>query len=393
MLRLEGMGELEHRIDSRSTVYVSARLRMDPAFDFGRSGRADFPELARYTRPLRIGDSAELELREAYLRRRFDWGVLTLGKQQVVWGVADGIKVLDVVNPMDLREFVLDEFEDSRIPLWTVNAQVPMGNWELQLLWLPDPSYHVAPRLDSRYEVTYAVPSSPPLLDVHLADAKRPTGLFAGSDVAARLSGFVEGWDLSFNYLYHHDDVPALPRRLGFTPGGFGVVVEPRYARGHVIGGTFGAAAGEATVRGEFGLFLNRPYSTEVFRGDGVALADELAYVLGVDWFASSGTFVSAQLQQNWILHEPQDTLRDRLQTYGTFLVQKRLRRDKLLLELFWIQSLNKLEGLVRPRISYELGGSLSLHAGADIFYGERKDLFGQYHDNDRITVGVEWSF
>ena len=43
-------------------------------------------------------------LREAYVDTEVgDWD-LRLGKQQVVWGTADGIKLLDIVNPTDFRE-------------------------------------------------------------------------------------------------------------------------------------------------------------------------------------------------------------------------------------------------------------------------------------------------
>ncbi len=391
--RLEWREELDYDVAPETDVHAVIRLRADPAFDFGNSGGDNFPELTNYTSPLRIGDAVELELRELYLRTPIGQGVLTLGKQQIVWGVADGLKVLDVVNPMDLREFILDDFEDSRIPLWAANAQLPIKDWELQLLWIPDPSYHVVPRLGSQFEVTYGVPDPPPLLSVHLEDARRPDDPFTGSDAGFRLSTFKKGWDITFNYLYHRDDVPALPRRLGITANGPAVIVKPRYERGHVIGGTFSRAVGKATVRAEYALFLDRPYSTRGFRHGGVALVDEASYVVGVDWFALGQTFFSVQLFQNWTLDPPSGLLRDSLQTYGTALVQKRLLRDQLTLELFLIQSFNTLEGLVRPRVSYEVNDDIGIYAGADIFYGSREDLFGQYHESDRFTLGVQWTF
>ena len=51
-----------------------------------------------------------------------DWDV-RIGKQQIVWGTADGIKLLDIINPTDFRELVQNDFEDSRIPLWMVKAE------------------------------------------------------------------------------------------------------------------------------------------------------------------------------------------------------------------------------------------------------------------------------
>jgi len=67
-------------------------------------------------------------LREAYLDYKLaGWG-LRLGKQQVVWGTADGIKLLDVINPTDYRHFVQDSMEDSRIPVWMANLERNLGD-------------------------------------------------------------------------------------------------------------------------------------------------------------------------------------------------------------------------------------------------------------------------
>jgi hypothetical protein len=45
----------------------------------------------------------------------------------VVWGTADGIKLLDIINPTDFRELNQNAMEDSRIPVWMVNAERNVG--------------------------------------------------------------------------------------------------------------------------------------------------------------------------------------------------------------------------------------------------------------------------
>ncbi len=59
----------------------------------------------------------EAELREFYMEA--DWGksYFTFGKQQVVWGKAGRLKVLDVVNSQSFQELYLEDFDNSRIPL------------------------------------------------------------------------------------------------------------------------------------------------------------------------------------------------------------------------------------------------------------------------------------
>jgi len=62
-------------------------------------------------------------LREAYVDAEVnDWSIRA-GKQQVVWGTADGMKLLDAINPTDYSEMAQNQMEDSRMPVWMVNAE------------------------------------------------------------------------------------------------------------------------------------------------------------------------------------------------------------------------------------------------------------------------------
>ncbi len=75
-------------------------------------------------------------LREAYIDADVgDWSLRT-GKQQVVWGTADGMKLLDAINPTDYSEMAQNQMEDSRIPVWMINAETDAsngGSWQFIL--------------------------------------------------------------------------------------------------------------------------------------------------------------------------------------------------------------------------------------------------------------------
>ena len=51
---------------------------------------------------------------------------LRLGKQQVVWGTADGMKLLDIINPTDYREMAQNSMDESRVPVWMINAETDL---------------------------------------------------------------------------------------------------------------------------------------------------------------------------------------------------------------------------------------------------------------------------
>jgi len=78
---------------------------------------------------LRDGRDRDLGLpRELYVDIHLGNLDLRLGKQQVVWGETDGLRLMDIINPCDWqREFILrdsDEgFESTRIPLWLLRGE------------------------------------------------------------------------------------------------------------------------------------------------------------------------------------------------------------------------------------------------------------------------------
>jgi hypothetical protein len=72
-------------------------------------------------------DSQHDWFRELYVDTNAAGWDFRLGKQQVVWGTADGIKLLDIINPTDYREFSQNAMENSRIPVWMANAERNIG--------------------------------------------------------------------------------------------------------------------------------------------------------------------------------------------------------------------------------------------------------------------------
>ena len=374
-----------------------ARLRWQPEAGM-RPADMELGSYARATKPVLFGNNGEMELRELYYESPAgDW-YLTIGKQQIVWGKADGLKVLDVVDPQSFREFILEDFDQSRIPLWTFNAERsfshwPGGDWTLQLLWIPDKTYHALPSQDGTYAFTSPrlVPQAPPDIPVQLHEPQRPNGFFQDSDAGLRLSGFVAGWDLSINYLYQYDNRPVLHQRL--APGAEPLVeIRPRYHRTHVLGGSFSRAFGDWVVRGELGYFSNRFFLTkDPAARDGVASSAELSYVFGLDWSGAEDTFISMQLFQSWLPDHQGGFVRPELDTNVTFLARRNFWNDTLTAELLWIANTNDNDGLLRPKLSYELEDNVEVWAGLDVFYGNRKGLFGQFDDNDRFLIGVRY--
>jgi hypothetical protein len=84
--------------------------------------------------------------------------------------------------------------------------------------------------------------------------------------------------------------------------------------------------------------------------------------------------------------------IRDDLETVITFLARRESMNDRLIFEVIWLQGLNHADGLVRPRVTYELSDTLIFKVGLDLFYGSKYGVFGQFDQNDRVSVSLEWS-
>ena len=152
--RRNGRG-LRRRRDLRlGLVGAGCLARTRRSEDRLEPGRPEQRERSDFNRRWLLGDSADAELRELYVDGHVGRAFVRVGKQQIVWGQADGLRVLDVVNPFSFREFVWPEPQDRRIPLWSVKTEVPLGPATLQLVWLPDPTYDEIPLGHAAFAVT-----------------------------------------------------------------------------------------------------------------------------------------------------------------------------------------------------------------------------------------------
>ena len=369
------------------------RFRAD-LFDNLEPGAPSQPEIAPQSRRVLFGDRVDAEIREFYMETTWRAAYLTIGKQQTVWGKADGLKVLDVVNPQDYREFVLDDWEDSRIPLWTLKAEVPVKDMTLQLLWITDTTCHRLPQEGSPFLVTAGQPDLPDRFHIEMHGANRPARFLTDSDLGLRLTAFRKGWDLSFNYLYHYADAPVLHRRIGLSEDGPTIHVYPEYVRSHLIGATFSNAFGNLTLRGEMALNLGSMFATTWNVGDGPARKmNEFAYVLGFDWYGIKETFLSLQCFQNWALGDTKGLVRNKVESYVSFLARRELLHDTLFLKALLIENLDGRGGMLRLEASYELREDMRIWAGLDLFHGSATENFGQFDSRDRLIAGIKWFF
>lgn len=111
----------QFKSETRIKVFVDGEVNDDMTYHIEAQGFKDSKAVANHESSKSY--TKRDPLREAYIDTNVNDWALRLGKQQVVWGTADGMKLLDNINPTDFTEMAQDQMEDSRIPVWMLNAE------------------------------------------------------------------------------------------------------------------------------------------------------------------------------------------------------------------------------------------------------------------------------
>lgn len=400
--------EVNWSINDAFDMTLIGRLRFDTQDSLGYQGNGSqggrLDTYGSFNGPVFEGNNADFEIREWYLDTEMAGVFWRLGKQQVVWGQADGLKILDVINPQSYREFILDDFDDSRIPLWMINAEIPIGDDSLQFLLVVDQSYHRFANNGSDYQITspLLVPQSIVGVDIASFELDKPNNLLKDSDLGLRYSKFYHGWDLTFNYLYHYLDSPVFYQQLSDNT----VAIEAKYQRNHLFGLTVSKAFDAWTIRSEIGYstdsyHLLNPDSKQNSKAfidyQGIRHSKDLSSVIGVDWQGLEDTMISIQWFQSSLLdydNDIDDTMyRPKHNQIFSLLYQQNFANETWQLEILTMYGVEQSDHSIQIELSHMMQDNIELWLGVDLFGGEQHSLFGQFKDADRLVAGFEWGF
>lgn len=323
--------------------------------------------------------------KEAYLLYGGDDFDFRIGQQQIVWGKTDGIRMLDIINPLDLREFILDDFLDSRIGLWSVRlnyyAEIGGSEHELEFIIIPDARVTKLAPVGSRWGM-------PSVAAVSMAPEK-PNWAAGNTEFGLAWRANISGWDLSLNYFYGWKDNPNLFKQLN---GGI-LTTQSRHLRMHTAGGSFANAFGAFVIRGEMAVNLGEGIDTTgVSFSTSVMRRTTLNGALAVDYTKSNWT-IAVQVFGRHVLNEPQkNPLTTPSSDFATLRVATDYMNEKLKPEVLLLTDLDEGAILLRPKVSYEFSDQWLGRLGADILVGSGGS-FGRFAANDRIYSEIEWSF
>lgn len=388
--KIKTIGWLEgkYTFSEAANLRLGARAWYDAVFD----------ATDRYPGNVERDQKTQFDLREALLsisRGELD---LRVGRQQIVWGEAIGTFVADVVNPRDLREFVLPDFSELRIPIWALDFSYRLRQGLVfEGVWTPDTRIDTLPKLGAEFQ--FAQPDyrfRNPV--VRLPDNPDEFSV-ARSEGGFRLSALIDGWDASLIYYDQADKLPVLFQSRVSQPFGPEIVVlQPKHPRLHIVGATLAKSIEPFVFRGELTATIGKRYvTTDPLDRDGVVRRDTIDYLLGVDYTFFSTVDAALQVSQKILTGSAVNVSQPGVEGRVTTSVALRLTTgffdNTLTPTVLFVVNANRADFRVSPRVDYLIGQSVTLSVGVDFFGGNKRTLYGEFDRNDRLWVTTTWRF
>ncbi len=336
-------------------------------------------------------ENLTLGLREAYMDLYFDKMDIRIGKQQIIWGKADGVFITDIVSPKDMSEFLLPDFDEIRLGITSLKADYYIGDNTLEFVWVP---VFTPTKLPDQSSIWYHQPKFPiqPTIDRSKEEVDKT---FDNSEVFAKFSAMTSAIDFELMGAYMWDDDPTMHLNATYEHEVYQITeltVIPKHHRLSLAGGSFSTTIGAFVFRGEGAYYFDKYFSTDnMMHNEGLAKKDYIHYLFGVDT-SLYDIKLSSQFIQRAIL-DYDDTIKDdEFDNTITFLASKTFFRETLKFEFFTYYGLNDNDALLRPKVSYDFADGFNIMFGSNIFVGD-EGKFGQYDDNDMIYTKIKYSF
>ncbi len=129
---------------------------------------------------------------QGYLSKDLD---LKFGRQVVIWGKSDSIRITDIINPLDNREAGMVDIEDLRLSETMTRLDYFFGDWALSTILIHEPRLEIEPAFGSDYRPSDAFGT--PIPYSQFPDRSEPSWNIENTQYAMSLDGRFSGWDLS----------------------------------------------------------------------------------------------------------------------------------------------------------------------------------------------------
>ncbi len=364
--------EAEVPLDQGWRLHGESYFRHDFAYSLNGSG--DYPQtvLDRYQQDLEIG--------EFWLRGSLNQDLdLKVGRQIVVWGQSDYLRVNDTINPMDQREPGLGEIETLRLPLGMARADYYLGPWSLTALMIPEQRPSLTATCGSDFSVPGGLSESE--CSALAVPEQFPEDSLNRAEWGFSAMGRFSGWDLSLYGARLNSNTPYKDLSRN----------QLRYARINQLGAALNVAQGSWLWKGEIAWLDGLEYAQAVDR-------QRLDLLLGGEYRG----FRDITLSLETVMREIDDYLpvlfdapdyQQQRSWQTVFAYQHDLNNDTLHLKGVVLRNGDSLDegGYSRLSVEYDLDDHWSV-SGGGIWY-QSALLPPDWGENDRLFIEARQNF
>lgn len=371
--RTEGKGE-----------WLASRTRARGELTLEKGGARLFVSMNAIYNAL-LKEQTGITLREAYLSYANAHVDLRAGRQIIIWGVADALRLTDQISPMDYTEFLAQDYDDIRTPVNAFRLRLVRQAFNVELVCIPVSDFFTLPTDERNPWAAHIDAPMPYTFDL---DSRKPKTRLRNVEFGGRLSVNLSGIDFSFCGLHTWNKMPAFSYAV--DPAGASMTVVGHYRRLTMFGADVSFPIGRFVVRGELAANLNEVQNAEF--GSEVRGRNVFNALLGVDWYAGNDWMLSAQYAHKHVGGSIEGLSVLRNTGVATVRVSKELFRNTLALSSF--AYIDVSHGGVFNRLSckYDLNDQISLTAGYDYFHADA-GMFAMYSRNSEVWVKLKYGF
>ena len=341
------------------------------------------------------------DLKDAYIQGTLSSSVdLKVGRQVVIWGKSDSIRITDVINPLDNREPGMVDIEDLRLTETMTKLDYYFGDYGLSAIIIHEPRLQIESAFGSDYRPRDGFGETPlgdVALDSNYPDRYEPSWDLENTQFALSLDGRYEGWDLSW-YAAN-----VLNDRFGMTPHD-GTNLRT-FDKIYMAGLATNIVSGSWLYKAEAAYIMDIDYrSVEDNK-------NRLDALLGIDYSGFSKTVLSLELADRHIFDYESIMLENTLPTgFPDYVREDSIQvaarasytfdHDNAVIN--YLIAMNGNEnfsfqdgGFQRLWMDYKLNDSLSVNGGVVDYIGGDGEIpfYNAIENNDRVFAELVYNF
>ena len=353
----------------RSTLFLEYNHELFDGWKIKLNGNAfyDWSYLAKgrekFSKEDKDALESQIELFDAYIQGSLTQNLdLKLGRQVVVWGKSDTIRVVDILNPLDNRRPGMVDIEDLRLPVTMAKFDYYIDKWHITPIAILEQRKDKLPPFKGDFN-----PYPLPIPSIH-----KPKKL----SFALNVGGEFEGYDVDFYYANTYQNFEFYPKQsIDITK------------KVNMLGAAANVVTGSLLVKGEVAYFHNYRYAQDSTK------YKRLDMLVGVEYNGISETTLSVDLaDKRFIDTLPQNAERDNLQ--GAFRITSDFMHQTLhanyLISVFGKRF--DAGGYQRLWVDYDVSDSIKTTVGLVDYLGGNL-FFDAISDNDMVFAQCSYSF